>query len=57
MHASSVLSLMMYSEIFTNNHYGYASAVAIAIIIICLLFTFGVQFVFKKIMRKYRSDS
>ena len=57
MHASSVLSLMMYNEIFSSNHYGYASAVAIAIIIICLLFTFGVQFIFKKIMVKYRSDS
>lgn len=57
MHASSVLSLMMYNEIFSSNHYGYASAVAIAIIIICLLFTFGVQFIFKKIMGKYRSDS
>ena len=57
MHASSELSLMMYNEIFSSNHYGYASAVAIAIIIICLLFTFGVQFIFKKIMGKYRSDS
>ncbi|MGB4657680.1 MAG: sugar ABC transporter permease [Mobilitalea sp.] len=55
-HASSVLSLMMYNEIFSNNHYGYASAIAIAIIIICLLFTVLVQFVFKKIMSRYRSD-
>lgn len=56
MHASSVLSLMMYNEIFANNHYGYASATAILIIIICLLFTALVQFVFKMIMNKYRSE-
>jgi ABC-type sugar transport systems, permease components len=55
-HASSVLSLMMYNEIFSNNHYGYASSIAVAIIIICLLFTVMVQLVFKKIISRYRSD-
>ena len=55
-HSSSVLSLMMYSEIFTNNHYGYASAISISIIFICLFFTFLAQVVFKKIMYKYRSE-
>lgn len=55
-HSSSVLSLMMYTEIFTNNHYGYASAIAIAIIVICLLFTVLVQGVFKPILKRFGSD-
>lgn len=55
-HASSVLSLMMYTEIFTNNHYGYASAISISIIVICLIFTVLVQGVFGKLNQKFGSD-
>lgn len=56
MNASSVLTLQMYKEIFTNNHYGYASAIAIAIILICLGFTVLVQQLFKPILHKFGSD-
>ncbi len=52
-HASSVLSLMMYTEIFSNNHYGYASAIAISVIVICLFFTVLVQGLFKGILRRF----
>lgn len=52
-HSSSVLSLMMYTEIFSNNHYGYASAISISVIIVCLLFTLLVQGIFKNIIRKF----
>lgn len=56
MNSSSVLSLEMYKEIFTNNHYGYASAISISIIVICLLFTLLVQKLFKPLLRKFGSD-
>lgn len=56
MNASTVLSMEMYKEIFSNNHYGYASAIAIVIIVICLLFTVLVQKLFKPILRKFGSD-
>lgn len=54
--ATSVLSLQMYKEIFTNSHYGYASSIAIAIIVICLLFTVLVQNGFKPILKRFGSD-
>lgn len=50
-HASEVPSLLMYTHIFTTRQYGYASAIAIFIIVECLLFTFVVQKVFDK--RRY----
>lgn len=56
MHSSSVLSLMMYTEIFSNNHYGYASAIAISVIFICLFFTVAVQGVFKGILKRFGSE-
>ena len=45
-HASEVPSLMMYINIFTTRRYGYASAIAIFIIVECLVFTLLVQRVF-----------
>ena len=56
MHASSVLSLMMYTEIFSNNHYGYASAIAISVIFICLFFTVLVQGLFRGVLRRFGSE-
>lgn len=56
MHASTVLSLEMYTEIFTNNRYGYASAISVSITVICLLFTALVQNGFKPVLKKFGSE-
>lgn len=45
-HATEVPSLLMFTKIFTTYEYGYASAIAILIIIECLVFTGIVQKVF-----------
>ena len=50
-HASEVPSLLMYKKIFVTNEYGYASAIAIFIILECLLFTFIVQKIFNRIQK------
>ncbi len=50
-HASEVPSLLMYKKIFITNEYGYASAIAIFIILECLLFTFVVQKIFNHIQK------
>lgn len=50
-HASEVPSLLMYKKIFVTNEYGYASAVAIFIILECLAFTFFVQKFFNHIQK------
>lgn len=50
-HASEVPSLLMYKKIFITNEYGYASAVAIFIILECLVFTFIIQKVFNRVRR------
>lgn len=50
-HASEVPSLLMYKKIFMTNEYGYASAIAIFIILECLLFTFVVQKIFNRIQK------
>ena len=51
-HASEVPSLLMYKKIFITNEYGYASAIAIFIILECLLFTFIVQKVFNRLQKE-----
>ena len=51
-HASEVPSLMMYTNIFTTRRFGYASSIAIFIIIECLLFTFMVQSLFGAIQKE-----
>ena len=47
-----VPSLMMYKKIFTSSQYGYGSAIATFIIIECLILTFVIQWVFKKIQKE-----
>ena len=49
--SSSVLTLMMYTEIFTKNNYGYASAIAIVIVLICLAATLLVELLFRALRR------
>jgi raffinose/stachyose/melibiose transport system permease protein len=50
-HATEVPSLLMFTKIFTTNQYGYASAIAIFIIVECLAFTLLVQKGFGAIQR------
>ena len=50
-HASEVPSLTMYINIFTTRRYGYASSIAIFIILECLLFTLAVQRLFSVIQK------
>ncbi len=50
-HATEVPSLLMFTKIFTTNQYGYASAIAIFIIVECLAFTLLVQKGFADIRR------
>lgn len=52
LHATEVPTMLMYTEIFTSNRYGYASAMALLIIAECLIFTLLVQTVFGKISKK-----
>lgn len=52
LHATEVPTMLMYTEIFTSNRYGYASAMALVIIAECFLFTILVQFIFGKIGKK-----
>lgn len=49
--ATLVPSLMMYKKIFISNQYGYASAIAIFIILECLLFTGIIQKIFSKLQK------
>ena len=44
--SSVVPSLLMFTKIFTTSEYGYASAIAILIVVECLVFTLLVQKVF-----------
>lgn len=52
LHATEVPTMLMYTEIFTSTRYGYASAMALFIIMECLFFTVLVQGVFKHISKK-----
>ena len=50
-HASEVPSLLMFNKIFTTHEYGYASAIAILIIVECLVLTLIVQKAFAAIQK------
>ncbi|MCL2033818.1 MAG: sugar ABC transporter permease [Oscillospiraceae bacterium] len=49
LHATEVPTTLMYNEIFVKNRYGYASAIAIFIIVECLVLTLVVEKIFKKL--------
>lgn len=53
LHATEVPTLLMYNEIFTSNRYGYASGMALIIILECLLFTGLVQIISKRFEKKW----
>ncbi|EMS69922.1 carbohydrate ABC transporter permease [Ruminiclostridium cellobioparum] len=48
LHSTEVPTMLMYTEIFSKNQYGYASGIAIFIIIECLVLTLIIQQIFKK---------
>ncbi len=52
LHATEVPTMLMYTEIFTSNRYGYASAMALLIIAECLIFTLLVQTIFGKVSKR-----
>lgn len=47
LHATEVPTMLMYTEIFTNSRYGPASAIAIFIVLECMLLTLAIQKIFK----------
>jgi len=49
LHATEVPTMLMYTDIFSKNQYGYASAIAIFIIVECIVLTGVIQQIFKKI--------
>jgi raffinose/stachyose/melibiose transport system permease protein len=49
LHATSVPTMLMYNEMFTNSRYGPASAIAIFTVVECLILTIVVQKIFKMI--------
>ena len=52
LHTTSVPTMMMYNEIFTNSRYGPASAIAIFTVLECLVLTMLVQWIFKCLQGK-----
>lgn len=49
LHATEVPTMLMYTDIFSKNQYGYASGIAIFIILECLVLTLLVQKIFSKL--------
>ncbi|GLC82806.1 carbohydrate ABC transporter permease [Lacrimispora brassicae] len=47
LHSTEVPTMLMYTEIFSKNRYGYASGLAMFTIIECLLLTLLIQHIFK----------
>lgn len=48
LHSTEVPTMLMYTDIFSKNQYGYASGIAIFIIVECLILTLVIQQIFKK---------
>ncbi|ASS68045.1 MULTISPECIES: sugar ABC transporter permease [unclassified Paenibacillus] len=51
-HATDVISTLMYNNTFMSNKYGYGSALAIVLVIICLVFTVFINTIFKRVENK-----
>nr|WP_240548286.1 sugar ABC transporter permease [Paenibacillus lignilyticus] len=52
-HATDTISMHMYNMSFLSLKYGYGSALATILVMICLIFTVVINFVFKKVEAKY----
>lgn len=53
LHATEVPTYQMYTYIFTNRDYGAASAIAVFLIVECLILTLLVQKIFAKIQQRF----
>ncbi|SDS61380.1 raffinose/stachyose/melibiose transport system permease protein [Paenibacillaceae bacterium GAS479] len=51
-HATDVISTLMYNYTFSEFKYGYGSALAMTLVIICLVFTVLINSVFKRVENK-----
>ena len=51
-HATDVISTLMYNYSFQSFKYGYGSALAVVLVVICLLFTAFINLVFKRLENK-----
>ena len=47
-HASDVLSLYIFKQAFNNKNFGYASALSVVLLIVCVLITMGVKRLFRE---------
>ncbi|MNY57107.1 hypothetical protein D3C86_1932630 [compost metagenome] len=52
-HATDVISTHMYTSSFGSFKYGYGSAIATFLVVVCLVFTGFINTVFNKIERKF----
>lgn len=49
LHATEVPGTLMYSAIFQKNQYGYGSAIAVFIVLECVLFTFASRWLMNRV--------
>ncbi|RKP48083.1 sugar ABC transporter permease [Cohnella endophytica] len=52
-HATDVISTHMYNSSFMSQQYGYGSAIASFLVVLCLAFTLVINYVMNKVERKY----
>ncbi|MCL6460067.1 MAG: sugar ABC transporter permease [Gorillibacterium sp.] len=51
-HATDVISTHMYNSSFLSMKYGYGSAIAVFLVVVCLVFTLCINYLFSRIERK-----
>ncbi|MBC8079919.1 MAG: sugar ABC transporter permease [Gorillibacterium sp.] len=51
-HATDVISTHMYNSSFLSMKYGYGSAIAVFLVVVCLVFTVMINYIFNRIDRK-----
>ncbi|MBM7568408.1 ABC transporter permease subunit [Paenibacillus sacheonensis] len=52
-HATDTIATLMYTSSFSSNQYGYGSAIATFLVVMCLVVTVIINAVFKKVEAKY----
>ncbi|ASA21707.1 carbohydrate ABC transporter permease [Paenibacillus donghaensis] len=52
-HATDVISTVMYNNSFLSFKYGYGSSIATFLVVLCLVFTVIINFLFNKLERKF----
>ncbi|MNE92804.1 hypothetical protein D3C80_1905740 [compost metagenome] len=51
-HATDVISTHMYNSSFLSMKYGYGSAIATFLVLVCLIFTVIINLIFSRIEKK-----